>query len=141
MLLSWNEIIAPVMIGSEVRLSPVRTGRHYTAKEAKPPYPVDFVIEAGDILRDCMHKRSKAVAWILLLGALILLLGVTIAASSFGFLDSPRPSGGVPLQVLTPTAAPEPVSQAGSTDGIWWMGLAIVVICLLPVITRRIFWS
>ncbi len=43
-------------------------------------------------------------------------------------------------QPATPTPAPEPVSQPGSTDGIMIMGLAIVLIIVLPILLQRGLW-
>jgi len=102
---------------------------------------VKIAEEARDILRGCMYRRSNPIAWGILLVALVLLLAVTLAASTVGLRDKSGSIAIPPRQDVTPTAVEEPVSQAGTTDGIWWLGLGIVAIVLLPVITRRIFWS
>ena len=102
---------------------------------------MNFANEARDILRDCMHKSSQPIAWGILLVTLMLLIVLTVAAGAAGLHDESRSFGVAPAQGLTPTPTAEPRSQPGSTVGIWWMGVAIVVIVLLPVVARRIFWS
>jgi len=44
-------------------------------------------------------------------------------------------------QDLTPVAAEDAGSQAGSTDGIVWMGIVIAAIVLLPIVAHRAMWN
>ena len=44
-------------------------------------------------------------------------------------------------QDITPTPAETDLSQAGSTDGIVWMGIAIAAIILLPVLANGVTWQ
>jgi len=46
-----------------------------------------------------------------------------------------------PQQDVTPTPAETPTSVVGSTDSIMWMGVVIVLIALLPLLTRPSFWQ
>jgi amino acid transporter len=44
------------------------------------------------------------------------------------------------LPDTTPTPAEAPLSTAGSTDGIVWMGVVIAVIVVLPLLATRALW-
>ena len=45
------------------------------------------------------------------------------------------------FQDLTPMPTETALSQAGSTDGIMWMGAAIAAIVLLPLVANRVMWQ
>jgi hypothetical protein len=93
-----------------------------------------------DILRDSMHKTPARFALAALLGIVLLVLAMTTTASTFGFGSQASPTIAGPQQDNTPTPAEAPTSVVGSTDSIMWMGLAIVLIALLPLLTRSSFW-
>lgn len=68
----------------------------------------------------------------LLLAGLVALLGSAPA----------NQTGAAALRLgLTATPAPQPVSEAGSTDWIVLMGVVIVLIVILPIIFRRRTWA
>jgi hypothetical protein len=87
-----------------------------------------------------MHKTSARFAVAILLGIALLMFAMTSAAATFGFGGRAGPAISSPQQEATPTPVGGPTSVVGSTDSIMWMGLAIVLIALLPLLTRPSFW-
>jgi len=65
-------------------------------------------------------------------------LGKTISSLAMTAASDTNISGQV--QDLTPTPTETDASQAGSTDGIVWMGIAITAIVLLPILANRVIW-
>jgi hypothetical protein len=65
---------------------------------------------------------------------------VGAVASPAARVELGRPASGGHQQ-LTPTPTPESVSHPGSTDGIMVMGIAIVVIILVPILFQRSVWK
>jgi hypothetical protein len=92
------------------------------------------------ILRDGMHKTRAHFGLALVLGIVLLVLAMTGAAASSGIDGRAGQMTVGPQQEVTPTPTETSTSVAGSTDSIMWMGLAIVLIALLPLITRPSFW-
>lgn len=67
-------------------------------------------------------------------GALVLLN----SGSSFALRGAAPLEAASRPQIVTPTPAEQDGSTAGSTDGIVWMGVAMAVIIMLPVVLRII---
>lgn len=64
--------------------------------------------------------------------------------TSVSSLAMPAIHGASPIQdvqELTPTPVEAPVSEAGSTDGIVWMGFVITAIVLIPLLATRAVWQ
>ena len=87
-----------------------------------------------------MQKRSKGIAIPFVLALVVVALALSNSAIGAGIHGTSRAVAASPHQGATPTPGAAPRSDAGSTDGIMWMGVAIVVIVLLPVLTRRSLW-
>ena len=87
-----------------------------------------------------MHKTPARFALAALLGIVFLVFAMTSAAATFGVGNTPAQVTAGPQPDMTPTPAETPTSVVGSTDSIMWMGVAIVLIALLPVLTRPSFW-
>ena len=87
-----------------------------------------------------MHKTSARFALAALLAVVLLTHVMTSARAAMDVGGIMGATAVGPQQDLTPTPAETPTSVAGSTDSIMWMGLVIVLIALLPLLTRRSFW-
>jgi hypothetical protein len=87
-----------------------------------------------------MHKTPARFALAALLGIVLLVFVMTSAASAFGFGGRAGQTTAGPQQDITPTPAETPTSIVGSTDSIMWMGVVIVLIALIPLLTRSSFW-
>jgi hypothetical protein len=87
-----------------------------------------------------MHKTPASFGLAILVGIVLLVLAMTGAATSSGIGVRAGHTAAGPQQEVTPTPSETPTSVAGSTDSIMWMGLAIVLIALLPLVTRPSFW-
>jgi hypothetical protein len=87
-----------------------------------------------------MQKGSKGIALSVVLALVVIALTLSNSAISAAFHSTSRAFAAAPHQDATPTPEPAPRSEAGSTDRIMWMGFAIVLIVLLPVVTRRSLW-
>ena len=94
----------------------------------------------GDILRACMHKRSTRVLLPVVFVFLVAALALANSATSTGMLRTSRAVAVAPHQGATPTPEVAGQSVPGSTDALLWTAIAIVVIALLPVVTRRSVW-
>jgi hypothetical protein len=94
----------------------------------------------GDILRACMHKRRTRVLFPIVFVCLVAALALANSATSPGFLRTSRAIAAAPHQGATPTPEVAGHSVPGSTDALLWTTMAIVVIVLLPVVTRRSLW-
>jgi hypothetical protein len=95
--------------------------------------------EGHDILHTRMHKTRVQFVLALALMAAALASALLNTASSVAFGDS-RNAVGTATQVAKPTPEETPVSQAGSTDAIVWVGLAIVAIILVPLAFTKTVW-
>jgi hypothetical protein len=93
-----------------------------------------------DILRDGMHKTPARLALAALLAIVVVAIAMSSAAATFGFDGRAGPDAIGPQQGITPTPVETPTSVVGSTDSIMWMGVVIVLIALLPLLTRPSFW-
>jgi hypothetical protein len=87
-----------------------------------------------------MHNTPVRFALAALLGIVLLVFAMTSAAATFGVGSPVAQATAGPQQDSTPTPAGAPVSVVGSTDSIMWMGIVIVLIALLPLLTRPSFW-
>lgn len=87
-----------------------------------------------------MQKGSKGIALSVALALVVVALTLSTSAIGAGFPSTSRAFAAAPHQNATPTPEAAPTSEAGSTDRIVWMGFAIVLIVLLPVVTRRSLW-
>ena len=87
-----------------------------------------------------MHKTPARFGLAVLLGIMLLLPALTGAAVSPGFDGTAAEMMAGPQQEATPTPSETSTSVVGSTDSIMWMGVAIVLIALLPLLTRPSFW-
>ena len=81
---------------------------------------------------------------------ILIFIAVVAVAILFALVTSisslAMPPGAEPLalgnaQVLTPTPALDADSVAGSTDGIWWMAVAIVAIIVIPLLANPAVWK
>lgn len=89
-----------------------------------------------DILTAIMRTRPRRILLLVFMLAAVGVLAVLNSGSSFA-LRSPTPlEAASRLQIITPTPTAEEGSTAGSTNGILWMGVVIVVIILLPIFLR-----
>ena len=70
-----------------------------------------------------------------------ILLALISAISSPGLFFKSGAGAAALYQAATPTPIPESVSRAGSTDGIFLMGVILVLIVLLPIVFRRSTWT
>lgn len=84
-----------------------------------------------------MTPFTILVAVVALTTALVLVTSISSLAMRSG--PDARIMGG--QQDLTPTPAEDSGSQAGSTDGIVWMGIVIAALVLLPVVAHRAMWN
>jgi len=94
----------------------------------------------GDILRACMHKRSTGVLLRIVFIFLVAALALANSATSTDLLRATRVVAVAPHQDTTPTPEVAGRSEPGSTDALLWTAITIVVIALLPVVTRRSLW-
>jgi len=74
-----------------------------------------------------------------------ILLGIAILVSSLGFnrsLPRAQDTTATPAsQTSTLTAEAEVLEDVGSTDGIMFMAVLIVLIVIIPILLRRQDWS
>jgi hypothetical protein len=74
-----------------------------------------------------------------------IILGIGLALSLIGASFSPSGSDADGAAALygatTPVPGTHAVSQAGTTDGIMWMSIVIVIIILLPILLRKSTWK
>lgn len=89
-----------------------------------------------------MHKKRTGRILALAVLALVIALALANSASIPAAHNTPVPgtATATPTQIATPTIAETPVSQAGSTDAIMWMGLVIVAIILIPIVFTKATW-
>ena len=113
-------------------------GRHYTAKETMK---VRFATDERDILVAPMHRSLRQILCAVLVVATIVSLSFLGSISASALHTSPAFVPAPSLQAGTPTPAESDGSRAGSTDGIMWMGIAIVLIVILPVILNKRTWT
>jgi hypothetical protein len=112
--------------------------RHYTAKESVKRLRS---ADQHDILTAAMHRRHLQILCAVLVVSTVIALTVlsSISASALHtasvFVPAPK------LQAATPTPAQADGSRAGSTDGIMWMGIAIVLIVILPIVLNKQTWT
>jgi ABC-type phosphate transport system substrate-binding protein len=81
------------------------------------------------------RPRALVVIGLALFAVVTAVLVVTSIPSSA--LDA-APAG--PQQAGTPTPTPTDLSVAGSTGGIFWMGVVIAIIVLTPLFVRGAIW-
>ena len=88
-----------------------------------------------------MKRRNVPAFYPLLSLSSVISIAMIGAISKIGLVA--RSGAGVAnlYQAVTPTPVPESVSRAGSTDGIFWMGVVLVFIVLLPILLRRSTWT
>jgi uncharacterized RDD family membrane protein YckC len=91
-----------------------------------------------DILTAMPRKNPRRILLAVLIFAALAVLVLLNSCSGLA-VGGPTPLATVShVHALTPTAEPQEGSTAGSTDGIMWMGVAIVAIILVPVVLRLI---
>lgn len=113
-------------------------GRHYTAKESMQTV---FAAARHDILVATMHRRLHRILCAVLVLLTVITLSV-LSSMSASALHTASPLVSAPqLQAPTPTPAQGDGSRAGSTDGIMWMGAAILLIILLPIVLNKRTWT
>ncbi len=88
-----------------------------------------------------MHRRLLQILCAVLVVATVITLTV-LGSTSASALHTvsfvvPAPK----LQAVTPTPAQGDGSRAGSTNGIMWMGIAIVLIVILPIALNKRTWT
>jgi hypothetical protein len=132
--------VASVARAVMIKLSRFRTGGIIPQKIEKFTIPINIAKIRRDILRDCMHKSQTRLVLFGTLIALTVAVALTVSAPSGSFGNASHAAASAALQETTPTPTQTPASEAGSTDGIMWMGVAIIVIILLPILTRRATW-
>ena len=87
-----------------------------------------------------MHKRSTRVVLPIVFVFLVAAFALANSATSTGLLRTSRVVAVAPHQGATPTPEVAGHSEPGSTDALLWTAMAIVLIALLPVVTRRSLW-
>ncbi len=87
-----------------------------------------------------MNKALLRVLCLVLMVTSGLAFTLAFSSSTAGDVHAGPPQAR-PSQELTPTPEGEPVSHPGSTDGIFIMSVAIVVIILLPILLQRNTWK
>ena len=89
-----------------------------------------------DTIMSNKAMKTKTIIWISSLFILLVMALVTVNFSSPA--ESSQNLGGASLSIqITPTLIPEGLSEIGSTDGIFIMGIVIALIAMVPVIVRR----
>ena len=101
---------------------------------------MNIASKRGDILRSGMHKRAARVLLPIVFICLVATLALAPSASTTGLFRTSRAEDVAPHQGATPTPEVEGRSVPGSTDALLWMAVAIAVIVLLPVVTRKSLW-
>lgn len=87
-----------------------------------------------------MHKRTMRVVVSIVVALLVAALAMANSATNTGVLSTSQAIGAAPHQGPTPTPEVAGRSEPGSTDALLWTTMAIAVIVLLPVVTRRSLW-
>jgi hypothetical protein len=115
------------------------TGGIILQKKSNPTLPMKF-----RRIPPCYTARVRGsrLSHTIILTIFALATGIALvtSVSSLAMRANTEPAIVHNPQEITPTPEEVDLSVPGSTDGIMWMGVAIAVIVLLPLLTHRTLW-
>jgi ABC-type Fe3+-siderophore transport system permease subunit len=88
-----------------------------------------------------VRRTTTTIVIILAVIAVAIAFALLTTISTLALPDGRHPEISANLQEITPTPTETTLSQAGSTDGIMWMGVIITTIVILPLVANRVLWQ